>query len=63
MKFVALGIAACLLAASSASAQGIAVGEKVADFEFRSIVLNGDGRTRISEFLGQPVLIEFWGTR
>jgi hypothetical protein len=35
------------------------VGEPVPDFELRQ-VLGGDGRTRLSEFRGQPVLIADW---
>lgn len=37
------------------------VGEKVADCQFPTF-LNGDGRQSLSEFFGQPVLIEVWGT-
>lgn len=37
------------------------VGEKVADCTFPTF-LNGDGRQSLSEFFGQPVLIEVWGT-
>lgn len=37
------------------------VGDKVADFAFGPM-LNGDGRRKLSEFRGQPILIDFWGT-
>jgi hypothetical protein len=37
------------------------IGEVVPDFEF-PMVWNGDGRRKLSEFRGQPVMIEFWGT-
>ncbi|MEZ5964750.1 MAG: hypothetical protein R3F56_12960 [Planctomycetota bacterium] len=37
------------------------VGDKVAEFSFGPM-LNGDGRRKLSEFRGQPILIDFWGT-
>jgi hypothetical protein len=37
------------------------VGEKVTDCTFPTF-LNGDGRQSLSEFFGQPVMIEVWGT-
>ncbi|GAB4152086.1 MAG: hypothetical protein Fur0037_20870 [Planctomycetota bacterium] len=42
-------------------AQSAAVGDLVPDFTFPRF-LNGDGRQKLSEFFGQPVLIEYWGT-
>jgi hypothetical protein len=39
------------------------VGQQVPDFELPAILLNGDGRTRLSEFRGSPVVLDFWGTR
>jgi hypothetical protein len=44
--------------ASSGPAQ---VGDKVAEFAFGPM-LNGDGRSKLSEFRGQPILLDFWGT-
>jgi len=38
-----------------------AVGDKVTDCTFPTF-LNGDGRQNLSEFFGQPVMIEVWGT-
>lgn len=37
------------------------VGEKVPDTTFPSF-LNGDGRQKLSDFFGQPVMIDIWGT-
>ena len=56
-----------LLSAGSATAQDqvrsgpAQVGDKVAEFAFGSM-LNGDGRSKLSEFRGQPILLDFWGT-
>lgn len=38
-----------------------AVGDKVGDCQFPTF-LNGDGRQKLSEFYGQPVMIDVWGT-
>jgi hypothetical protein len=54
-----------LLATGALSAQqpaDVQVGEKVPDHEFGEILF-GDGRTKLSEYIGQPVLLEWWGTR
>ena len=48
--------------APAAPAKPAAVGEPVPDFEFPAF-WNGDGRQKLSEFYGQPILVEFWGTR
>lgn len=37
------------------------VGQKVPDHTFPAF-LNGDGRQALSEFFGQPVMIDVWGT-
>jgi thiol-disulfide isomerase/thioredoxin len=37
------------------------VGEKVPDVAFPAFV-NGDGRQKLSDFFGQPVVIDMWGT-
>lgn len=50
-----------LLLALPLSAQGVAVGDKVRDCKFPTF-LNGDGRQSLSEFFGQPVMIDKWGT-
>lgn len=39
------------------------VGQQVPDFDLPAILLNGDGRTKLSEFRGSPVVLDFWGTR
>ena len=54
-----------VLASGALSAQqpaDVQVGEKVPDHEFGFIYF-GDGRTKLSEYIGQPVLLEWWGTR
>lgn len=45
----------------SARAQDPAVGDKIADCTFPTLI-NGDGRQALAEFFGQPVFIEQWGT-
>jgi hypothetical protein len=47
--------------ASPAREEKVAAGQPVPDFEFRT-VLGGDGRTKLSEFRGQPVLIVWYST-
>lgn len=42
--------------------QTAAVGKAVPDFELPALI-HGDGRRKLSEFFGSPVLFEFWGTR
>jgi hypothetical protein len=37
------------------------VGQQVPDFTFAKL-RNGDGRQKLSEFRGQVVMLEFWGT-
>ena len=50
-----------LLLSTMAVAQARAkVGEVVPEFELAPFQ-NGDGRQKISEFFGSPVLIEYWG--
>lgn len=57
------GCAAILLFGGMAPAGDSAkVGEKVTDYDFGRL-LNGDGRTAFAEFRGQPILLEWWGTR
>jgi len=52
-----------VLAATSLAAQErAAVGQQVPDFSFPQF-LNGDGRQKLSEFYGQPIIIDKWGTR
>lgn len=51
-----------LLCALPATAQKRAsVGQQVPDVTFPQF-LNGDGRQKLSEFFGQPVMIDLWGT-
>lgn len=54
-----------VLASGALSAQqpaDVQVGEKVPDHDFGAMLF-GDGRTKLSEYIGQPVLLEWWGTR
>jgi hypothetical protein len=52
-----------LLATQPLSAQDrAAVGELVPEVSFPQF-LNGDGRQKLSEFYGQPVILDRWGTR
>lgn len=44
-----------------AAPQDPKVGAKVADVTFPQL-LNGDGRQKLSEFYGQPIVIDIWGT-
>ncbi|HLQ38038.1 MAG TPA: hypothetical protein VK348_09560 [Planctomycetota bacterium] len=36
------------------------VGDKVPEFTFPQFH-NGDGRQKLSDFIGHPLMIEFWG--
>ncbi len=45
-----------------AAQQRASVGEPVPDVTFPEF-LNGDGRQKLSDFYGQPVVIDRWGTR
>lgn len=60
MKTRVLFVAA-LLALPLAAQKRANVGEKVPDVTFPTF-LNGDGRQNLSEFIGQPVMIDLWGT-
>lgn len=57
-----LAVSALLLAALPAQNARVAVGERMPDVELAGLA-NGDGRTKLSEFRGQPVVVDFWGTR
>ena len=60
-----LGATALLLVATSLPAQDdaqVVAGGKLTHVELGPMY-NGDGRTKLAEFVGQPVLFEFWGTR
>lgn len=50
-----------LLTVPLAAQERAAVGGKVPDATFPRF-LNGDGRQKLSEFYGQPVVIDLWGT-
>lgn len=59
-----LGATALLLVAAGLPAQDgqkVEVGGKLTQVELGPMY-NGDGRTKLAEFVGQPVLFEFWGT-
>ncbi|MGK0303757.1 MAG: hypothetical protein ACI89X_004656 [Planctomycetota bacterium] len=57
-----LSIAALLVALPLAAQERATVGQQVPDVSFPQF-LNGDGRQKLSEFFGQPVIIDRWGTR
>lgn len=52
--------AALLLALPTLAQKRAAVGDQVPEFSFGQL-LNGDGRQNLSDFYGQPVVIDFWG--
>ena len=54
-------LSVALLSAALAAQQRAAVGQAVPDFTFGKL-RNGDGRQKLSEFRGQVVMLEFWGT-
>jgi hypothetical protein len=54
-------IALAFLVLPLAAQERAKVGDKMPDFSF-SQFLNGDGRQSLSEFYGQPVVIDRWGT-
>lgn len=53
-------VLASALAQGEAGPQEPAVGKKIADSTFPTF-LNGDGRQSLSEFFGQPIVIDQWG--
>ncbi len=55
-----LPLLAILALTSTVLSQGPAVGDKVADVTFPTLI-NGDGRQSLAEFYGQPVVIDQWG--
>ena len=65
---LALAIAAALLIilcpwAPAQALQVAHVGDHVPNFSFEKIAAADDGSTSMKQWLGQPVLFEFWGTR
>lgn len=61
MQYSTLFAFAAALCAPLAAQRSAAVGDQVPEFTFPKL-LNGDGRQSLSEFFGQPVMIDFWGT-
>jgi hypothetical protein len=53
-------LSALLAAVPLGAQQRASVGESVPDVEFPQF-LNGDGRQKLSDFFGQPVVIDRWG--
>jgi hypothetical protein len=51
---------AAVLALPLVAQERAQVGQKVPDTTFPAF-LNGDGRQKLSEFFGQPVMIDLWG--
>lgn len=61
---LSLAIALLVLLPSMSHAQTLAVaGERMPEFRFRKVVMNGDGHVSRNHFVGRPVLIEMWGYR
>ena len=56
-----LALAVALLALPMAAQKRANVGDKIPDATFPAF-LNGDGRQSLSEFFGQPIVIDRWGT-
>ena len=56
-----LALAVALLALPLAAQQRANIGDKIPDVTFPAF-LNGDGRQSLSEFFGQPIVIDRWGT-
>ena len=54
---LALALFSALPLAAQAPA---AVGQQVPEFSFPTFHF-GDGRQKLSDFFGQPIMIEFWG--
>ncbi|QDU67810.1 hypothetical protein [Engelhardtia mirabilis] len=65
-RTVIAAIAAIPLAAAAfafpAPVEGVEPGDKV-EYSFRNPIVGALGQSDMSDFLGKPVLIEFWGTR
>jgi hypothetical protein len=68
LKKGAIGLAAAgaltmlLSTTPSATVGGIKAGDSVS-YSWRTPLVNGMGRQSLEDFLGTPVLIEFWGTK
>lgn len=60
-SLICVGILSLSLFAQQPGAEA-GIGDKVADFDFPTMLLNGDGRSKLSEFRGSPVILDFWGT-
>jgi hypothetical protein len=58
---VLVSVLAVLSALGSPRGEKAVAGQPVPDFELRTVV-GGDGRTKLSEFRGQPVLIAWYST-
>jgi hypothetical protein len=53
-------LALALLSALPLAAQAPTTGKQVSEFSFPDFHF-GDGRQKLSEFFGQPIMIEEWG--
>jgi hypothetical protein len=58
--------AVALLLGASVVAQGggggaLKAGEKAPEATFSGVTLNGDGRTELKEFIGNVIVVDFWG--
>ena len=60
-SIAAIPLAGLALAVSS-PVDGVEPGDKV-EYTFRTPLVGALGESSMADFLGKPVLIEFWGTR
>jgi hypothetical protein len=59
----ALAAGAFLIVGNLAPAQGgvLKAGEKAPEFTLNGKSINGDGRTELKEFIGNVIVVDFWG--
>ncbi|MBI3819388.1 MAG: hypothetical protein HY286_11895 [Planctomycetes bacterium] len=61
-KLTLIGSVAAIAAACLANADGtLKVGDKIPNSKLNEIVWNWDGAESINEYLGEPILVDFWG--
>lgn len=61
MIFLRLAGAAALAAVPIQGAV-LNVGDRVPETPFREVIQNWDGSDSFADYLGEPVLVDFWGT-
>jgi len=57
------GLATAALVPFGLSVQGktLAVGDKIPESKFNDVIWSWDGAESLSDYLGEPVLVDFWG--